>query len=114
MGRNSPSATSSETSSTALTRPPSKLLPTCAKAIRGALCIEFVSYPPLEGESRRPCNVRRGGGKVSPCERCPGAETVTPPRLASSLRLMRADPPPPGEGVRTTLRRRVELIRPRR
>src|ERR1700730_13334943 len=39
MARNSPSATSSETSSTALTRPPSKLLPTCANAIRGAVCI---------------------------------------------------------------------------
>src|ERR1700754_2804806 len=44
MARNSPSATSSVTSSTALTRPPSKLLPTCAKAIRGGPAVISWDY----------------------------------------------------------------------
>src|SRR6202790_4427492 len=39
MARNSPPATSSETSSTALTRPPSKLLPTWEKTIGGGFGI---------------------------------------------------------------------------
>src|SRR5271168_2960617 len=67
---NSPSATSSETSSTARTgappRPPAKLLPTWANAIRGGLGIERDLNSCLPGSGRakhhllpRPCSLRR-------------------------------------------------------
>ncbi len=40
MAKNSPAATSSDTLSTARTRPSSKLLPTCANAISGGVGIQ--------------------------------------------------------------------------
>src|ERR1700686_4046915 len=64
IARNSPAATSSETSSTALTRPPSKLLPTCEKAIRGGDGIQsslVIAALTLPGRGRVAANERGGG-----------------------------------------------------
>src|SRR3984957_12273989 len=54
MARNSPSATSSETSSTALTPPPSKLLPTCANAISGGTAVMSWDYHTVGPEPTKP------------------------------------------------------------
>ncbi len=53
MARNSPSATASVTSSTALTRPPSKLLPTCANAILGGAAVISRDYHTAIGQPSR-------------------------------------------------------------
>src|SRR5258706_2687329 len=84
MARNSLPATSIETSSTALTRPPSKLLPTCANAIRGVVGIrerpQLLPSPGGGGSAHieRSENVRRGG-VISQLGHFSKGETVTPP-----------------------------------
>src|SRR5436190_23845021 len=55
---------------------------------------------PWRGEGRRSCNERRGGVTVSPRPTVPEwRDHPTPSRI--SLRSIRADPPPPGEGKRS-------------
>src|SRR2546421_237067 len=66
MARNSPSATSIVRSSTALTRPPSKLLPTCANAIRGGAAVMSWNYhTAFEPPSRRGACMLPGSVELS-------------------------------------------------
>src|SRR3984957_9677666 len=72
MARNPPPATPGETSSTALTPPPSKLLPTCANAIRGGTAVIVQDYhtapkrPSQPGAGRSPYRLNYRGDRANP------------------------------------------------